>query len=128
MKDNDDTFLRAGSAGTWNITIKTQPARSPELNVNDLAFFRSLQSRYWLLGYSKKIEEIVEKVKQAYNKYPVSTIDKSWVALASVLDKILKHNGANGFAIPHMGKDKLLRESLSLPVAVQALEEALERV
>ena len=36
VKDNDNTFLRAGSAGTWNITIKTQPARSPELNVNNL--------------------------------------------------------------------------------------------
>ena len=58
----------------------------------------------------------------------MSTIDKSWVTLASVLDKILKHDGANGFAIPHMGKDKLLRESSSLPVAVQALEEALEKV
>ena len=79
------------------------------MNVNDLAFFRSLQSRYWLLGYSKKIEEIVKKVKQAYKEYPVSTIDKSWVTLALVLDKILEHDGANGFAIPHMGKDKLLR-------------------
>ena len=41
---------------------------------------------------------------------------------------IVEHDGANGFAIPHMGKDKLLRESLSLPVAVQASEEALEKV
>ena len=49
------------------------------------------------------------------------------MTLASVLDKILEHDGANGFAIPHMGKDKLLRESSSLPVAVQASEEALEK-
>ena len=46
-------ILAAGATGTWNITIWTQPARSPDLNINDLAFFHALQSDYWELGFSK---------------------------------------------------------------------------
>ena len=44
------------------------------------------------------------------------------------MDKIIETDGSNGFSIPHMGKDKILKENARLPVSVQASEEALAKV
>ena len=123
--EDDDAFLTAGSADSWNITVCTQPARSPKVNINDLAFFRSRQSRYWLLGYSKDVDDIITKLQQAYNDYPVTTIEKSWVTFASVLDEMICSDGKNDFKIPRMGKDAILNRDGRLPVCLPASEESL---
>ena len=68
-------------------------------------FFCALQSDYWELGFSTNVEEVVVKVKEAYNNYPAYSIKKSWLSLAGVLNQIIVHRGKNDFKLPHMGKD-----------------------
>jgi hypothetical protein len=38
-------------AGNWNISLETQCAKSPDLNVLELSFFRALQSHQWRSGF-----------------------------------------------------------------------------
>jgi hypothetical protein len=47
IKYNDPAFCVAGTQGLWNISLLTQPARSPDVNHFDLVFFRSLQYARW---------------------------------------------------------------------------------
>ena len=126
IRENDKKFLAAGARGTWNITVRTQPARSPDLNINDLAFFRALQSDYWELGFSKNVEEVVAKVKKAYNNYPAYSIEKSWLSLAGVLNQIIVHRGKNDFKLPHMGKDAHVNKFHELPQWFPASDEAIK--
>ncbi len=43
IEDNDAAFDAVARTGLWNISLETQPAKSPDLNVLDLSFFRALQ-------------------------------------------------------------------------------------
>ena len=56
--DNPRKLNLAGKAGGWNIKLVTQPAQSPDLNINDLGFFSSLKSRVWR-GRFGTVEELV---------------------------------------------------------------------
>lgn len=47
IKDNDDDWLQAVAETGCQITLFTQPSNSPDLNINDLAFFHSIQSLYY---------------------------------------------------------------------------------
>ena len=56
--------MEAATGGNWDIQMVRQPARSPDLNILDLGFFRSLQSQQWASGFANTLEEMVEKVEQ----------------------------------------------------------------
>ena len=49
------------------VELVTQPAQSPDLNVNDLGFFASLKSRVWGMNASS-IDELVETIFQQYEE------------------------------------------------------------
>ena len=44
INDDDPDFRAAASADGFNIHLFSQPANSPDTNVNDLGYFRALQS------------------------------------------------------------------------------------
>jgi hypothetical protein len=128
IHENDPAFVWAATTGNWNIKLETQPARSPDNNLCDLTFFRSLQSDYWAMGFALNIDDMISKVGQAFTDYEPRKLEKGWVTLASVLDEVLKCDGDNDFKIPHMGKDKILREAGSLPLRLPASEEAMRMI
>ena len=56
-----------GAQDGWVIEVHTQPAQFPDMNKNDLCFFCSLQQNANVLkGTSKKVEDLIAAVKQAY--------------------------------------------------------------
>jgi hypothetical protein len=90
------------------VKLYTQPAPSPELNVNDLGFFSSLQSKYYKT-FPKNSIELIETVEQAYKEYPSKSLNKIWLTLQSVMNKIIEERGDNKLKVPHLNKDRLER-------------------
>jgi len=105
----------------------TQPANSPDVNINDLGFFASLQSRCQQKCPQNPLE-LVDMVQDCYEQHPINKMKRLWIALQSICNEATLHAGDNTFKIPHMNKDKLEREgrlptvSNVDPVALHCLE------
>ena len=104
------------------IELLTQPANSPDLNLNDLGFFASLQSAYYQNCPRNSIE-LIDMVNEAYEDYPTHKINRIWLTLQSCMNEIIKVHGCNQYKIPHMGKEKLEKEN-RLPVTLEVCPEA----
>jgi hypothetical protein len=63
-------------------------------------------------------------VEGAYWDFETIKIDKGYVTLASCMDKVLLCNGDNEYKIPHLTKDKMIREG-SLAKQLAASDKAL---
>ena len=127
IEELDPQFVAAATVGNWNISLETQPARSPDLNHLDLSFFRALQSDQWARGFASNIDELVTMVTEAYWDFPSIKIEKGFVTLATVIDQILVCRGDNTYKIPHIGKDRMIRDG-TLPRWYPASEQAIEFV
>jgi hypothetical protein len=51
--------------------------------------------------------ELIELVDDVYNIYPLESLNRIWLTIQSVMNKIIKERGDNKFMIPHMNKDML---------------------
>ena len=68
---NVDFCNQEGQKDGWNIEVLTQPAQSPDLNVNDLGFYCSLKCRVeQLKSDDATVETLYEAVQEAWsNKF-----------------------------------------------------------
>ena len=99
------------------ILLYTQPARSPDTNINDLGFFCALQSSYH--GHCPDDEsQIIQYVSLAYQEYDQAKINNIWLSLMGVLNSIIEHHGGNDFRLPHLRKAALRREG-QLPITLR---------
>ena len=102
------------------LALYTQPPNSPDFNLNDLGFFRALQS-----DYEDECPEdeagIIDFVQMAYNRYDHVMINRIWLTLQSCLNCALERNGDNDYKIPHMGKEKLEKEG-RLPTVLEVVD------
>ena len=80
----------------WTIDITTQPAQSPDLNMNDLAFFNSLQSDV-SCKYHTKIGELRDSVLEAWREYPAARLESCWRSIYNVYRGILDDNGGHDY-------------------------------
>ena len=130
-KENDADWMAAATseegAHTWNFKLVTQSANSPDTNICDLSFFRTLQSDQWNEGYATTTEELVEQVENAFQRFDPKMLNRSFVTLQSCYDEILKCHGNNTYKIPHMNKARLEREGI-LPQELPASPGALAAV
>ena len=124
IDEDDAAFVEVAQTGTWNITLETQPPKSPDLNVLDLSFFRALQSYQWRSGFVNTIEELIVQVQRAYETFPPRSIDFAFLTLQCCIDDILAIHGDNDYFIRHMGKEGLLRMGM-LPTRIVASAPAL---
>ena len=91
------------------ILLVTQPPNSPDLNVNDLGFFNSLQAQYWRTNPNNAME-LIAMVEKTFKEYNPKKINRIFLSLMMNMNCILENNGSNKYKTPHMGKDKLERE------------------
>jgi len=105
------------------IKLITQPPNSPDLNINDLGFFRALQTQYHMLC-PRNAAQIIEMVLVSYEDYDRRKINRIWVTYQTVMNQILQCNGDNAYQIPHMNKEKLEREG-NLPVSIPVTAAAM---
>ena len=125
IEDNDAAFEAVARTGLWNISLETQPAKSPDLNVLDLSFFRALQSHQWRSGFANTMEELIVQVQRAYGEFEPRKIDVAFLTLQCCIDDTLSIHGSNDYTIRHMGKEALLRAG-TLPVSIVPSATALE--
>lgn len=105
----DEAFLHAVAETGLDIQLMQQPPNSPDLNVLDLGFFRSIQS----LTDSRTpttIKQLIEGVQEEYDGYDVNLLARVFVTLQSCMLEIMKDEGGMGYKIPHMNKQRLQRE------------------
>ncbi|CAM9467804.1 unnamed protein product, partial [Discosporangium mesarthrocarpum] len=85
-----------------SIILETQPANSPDLNVNDLGFFYSIQQLKEDVGVFSS-EDLVEATMEAFDVYPRETLERVWQSLFAVLGEVLGSKGDNSYKLPHLG-------------------------
>lgn len=106
------------------ITIITQPAQSPDLNINDLGFFNSLQS---LAADTdpENLSALMDSVEECYWNYDAQTLERVWQAQFNMYNCILQAKGGNNYAQPHTGVSKRQRRG-ELAVEVKASKANIE--
>ncbi len=108
------------------ILLYTQPARSPDTNINDLGFFSALQASYQGLPHQPNDESgIIQYVSLAYQEYNPAKINRIWLTLMAVLNLIIDHHGGNDFRLPHLKKG-VLDVAGQLPNSLTVTAAALE--
>ncbi|XP_074277450.1 uncharacterized protein LOC141601085 [Silene latifolia] len=109
--DHDPKFRAAASSDGFNIHLQFQPPNSPYLNINDLGFFRSLQTLQ-NDEVASTVEELVGNVHAAFRDHEPMKLNFNFLTLQSVMVEIMKCKGHNSFDIPHMSKESLLRQGI----------------
>ncbi|CAM9192845.1 unnamed protein product, partial [Discosporangium mesarthrocarpum] len=89
-----------------SIILEPQPANSPDLNVDDLGLFHSIQQLNEDVGMSSP-EDLVEATMEALDVYPREALELVWQSLFAVLGEVLGSKGNNSYKLPHLGKENL---------------------
>ncbi|XP_074288888.1 uncharacterized protein LOC141614034 [Silene latifolia] len=106
IKNNDPDFMAAANSDGFHIELVFQPPNSPDLNCNDLGYFKALQSLQSSSAY-KTVDELVNEVMQAFVDYSPTKLNNIFLSLQAVMIEIMMRKGHNDFALPHMGKGHL---------------------
>jgi DNA polymerase/3'-5' exonuclease PolX len=104
-KDNVNKLNTAGARGKRaKITVFTQPAQSPDTNINDLAIFPSMSKHF----NTKQKHEVISDLdrlavnaRKTWDEFPVDVLTKAWATKTLVLKAIVKADGGNSFKLPH---------------------------
>ena len=94
---NERQWARHGAKGGFKISVVVQPAQSPHLNVNDLAFFSSLQKDVQMVT-KKNVFDLLEAVKMACDTYPADRMDAVWRVVYGSFKGILTSVGDNAYS------------------------------
>jgi hypothetical protein len=109
-RGNVEKFNELGREGGWHIEVVTQPAQSPDLNINDLGFFRSMKTRVEALkARNPTLDTMMEGVEQAWEAFDAQTLERIWAHQLECYRRILIQEGGNYYAAPHsdIGKRQL---------------------
>lgn len=120
INNKDPDFNDVANADGFQITLIQQPPNSPDVNVNDLGFFRAIQSLQQQEA-CKNAEELVSAVTSSYNKLEAMTLNKVFLSLQCCLKEIMKVKGQNNYKIPHMKKNALILQN-ALPTNMEVPE------
>jgi hypothetical protein len=92
----------AGKDEEWQMKIVTQSSQSPDLNVLDLGFFHSLKTKVsQIKAWCTDREEFMETVQQAFDDYPMETLDGIWACLYNNYRSIMACDGDNQYKQAH---------------------------
>ncbi|KAK9725658.1 hypothetical protein RND81_05G160500 [Saponaria officinalis] len=103
LSGKEKDFIEAATSDGFNIKLTQQPAMSPDLNILDLGFFRSIQSLQDE-NQAKNVEELVKNVQDAYERETVECLDNVWLSLQACMVEMMKMKGHNNYKLPHLRK------------------------
>jgi hypothetical protein len=92
---DDAEFVAAATTGLWNISLKLQPPKSPDINVLDLSFFRALQAAQWRHEPARTIDGLIQQVNEAFKEFDPQKINFGFISLQTRMNDILKVYGNN---------------------------------
>ncbi|KAK9749988.1 hypothetical protein RND81_02G164200 [Saponaria officinalis] len=116
ISNNDPDFQEVANSDGFHISIQCQPSNSQDLNVNDLGFFRVIQTLKHEEAPTKVIK-LVDAVIKAFDETNHKTLNYVWLSLMYCMNEILIDNGNNKYKLPHVGKRRLARLGI-LPTQV----------
>eukprot|EP00117_Sycon_ciliatum_P044524 scpid94515/ scgid32113/ len=96
-KANEAHWSRHGQKSGFSIDVVVQPAQSPDLNVNDLAFFSSLQSDTELVA-KRNVFDLVAAVEKSWAEYPQERMEAVWRVLYASFKGIVTARGDNSYS------------------------------
>jgi len=99
------------------IKFVTQPANSPDLNVNNLGFFNALQSMCCCTIPTNEVE-LIKMVTKTFNEHPAKKINRIWLSLQTVFNNAIEGYGGNKCKMTRMGKETLEQEG-GLPALLE---------
>jgi hypothetical protein len=86
----------------YNLQFVLQPSNSPDLNLCDLTFFRSLDAQVnYLKDNCHGIVELMEAVEAGFEAYDPTKMEHGFGHLFATFRKIFEHRGGNDFRSPH---------------------------
>ena len=97
--------VAAMSADGWDIRLLNQPANSPDTNVLGLVFFSSIQSLQDRTS-PRSVDDLVQAVKEAWDKDPPVVFNRVWLSLQACLEQIMLAGGDNDYKLPHIRNGK----------------------
>jgi len=95
--DNPQIQTKARKDG-WEIKMMNQSANSPDLNILDLGFFRSVQSIQQRLC-AQDIDTLVSAVRRAFAEVSATSLLRNSIILKEVMKCVLDNKGRNCFKI-----------------------------
>ncbi|KAH7835801.1 hypothetical protein Vadar_029964 [Vaccinium darrowii] len=113
----DAQFVEAAFGGGFDIRLSLQPPSSPDMNVLDLGFFREIQSLQHQEAPTT-IDELVSAVDKSFEEQSSQSLNQVFLSWQACMVEVMKNFGGNNYKLPHMGKDRLLRNG-NLPVQLQ---------
>ena len=100
-KGNLKKLNDAGARLPIKLVVRTQPAQSPDYNICDLAFFRSLSTkiRKSRRGTSRKfdIPKLRADVEREYYAYPSADLEKMWAHKEYIMKAAAACGGGNDY-------------------------------
>ena len=80
----------------FNLNVVVQPAQSPDLNADDLDFFRSLQSDVSLVVKQNR-RDLLNAVEECWKAYPAEKTNSVWSCLHTSFHGVLESGGDNNY-------------------------------
>jgi hypothetical protein len=129
-KGTEEKLNEAGAA--YGVTFERQPPQSPDFNLNDLAFFYSLQCDANVLkGDECDIPKLQLVVQEAFEKYPMDKLERIGALLFEIYRLVIEHDGGNDFPMPHSGIRKRQgkgEDAADRSVSVELYEHLVETI
>lgn len=123
VKVDDAAIVQAGQEMGWDIQMRCQPAKSPDLNVLNLGLFAAIQARQYQ-SITHGTDALIAAVCSSYNSLPSETIDKCFLTLQKVMECVIRAEGGNDYRLPRV--QRLYRGSSSLPLSLYCDREVYE--
>ena len=126
ITDHDPEIAAVYAQTELDISLKIQPANSPDTNVLDLGFFNSIQSLQHR-KHSNTTGELIKVVKEAFAELQREKLNKIFLTQQKVHEMILLRDGHNDYKLPHLRKDVLARQG-QLPLSWPLSDELKAKV
>ena len=112
----DELIAAAGRMGGSDIRLRCQPPNSPDMNVLDLGYFRSMEALQQK-DPNSNIDGLIKAAQSAFEDLDARTLNKTFLSFQERMKETMRLNGSNKCKIPHMRKNALESEG-KLPLCV----------
>ena len=111
------TVINAGNSTTRYIKLLSQPPNSPDFNVLDLGFFRSIQSIQHT-SFPTSLSGLIHATTSAFESYDPLKLNDIFLTLQKCFELAMKNNGGNDYKLPHLHKTALRNSGQDIPDVV----------
>ena len=108
-ESNFDYFNRIGAEMRPRVSVRKQPANSPETNIWDLCLFSSWGRRNHELQLhtgASNTYHLWNNIQTSWADYPPEKLERAFQTRKIALQMMIEHRGGNRFDIRHISKAK----------------------